>query len=259
MSPESDLLYAVLALQMNFITKDQMVECGALWASDRKKNLPSILDAKGYLKPSAKTALAAMVEAQMEQYGDPSMSLAALSVDMDIRGSLLDLPLDEKVRGTLMKHVEARRAVPIEPDAMETIVVFKPREEDRYQHGAEIGRGGLGRVVAARDTILERDVAVKEMLRGAENVETLKRFLREGEVAGRLSHPNVIPVHDIGVREDGGGKTPYFVMTRIEGRDLKEIIQAVEKGEGCDRHDFSRPPSEHRKYASRSLRRARAM
>jgi serine/threonine protein kinase/formylglycine-generating enzyme required for sulfatase activity len=96
-------------------------------------------------------------------------------------------------------------------------------------------------VVAARDTVLERDVAIKEMLSGADSVETLKRFLREGEVAGRLSHPNVIPVHDIGVREDGGEKTPYFVMTRIEGRDLKEIIKAVEKGEGRDRHDFSRP------------------
>ena len=50
MSQESDLLYAVLALQMNFVTKDQMVECGALWASDRKKSLPSILEEKGYLK-----------------------------------------------------------------------------------------------------------------------------------------------------------------------------------------------------------------
>ena len=166
MSQESDLLYAVLALQMNFISKDQLVECGALWASDRKKSLPSILDGKGYLKPSARTALDAMVQAQMEAFGDPGRSLAALPVDDDVRRSLLDLPLSDKVRGTLMEfRPGASRPAP--QDATETIVMTRTREE-RYRLGAEIGRGGLGRVVAARDTVLERDVAIKEMLSGAD-------------------------------------------------------------------------------------------
>ncbi len=104
MSQDTDLLYAVLALQMNFVTKDQMVECGALWASDRSKSLPSILDERGYIAPEAKTALDALVKAQVKQHGAPEKSLVQLEVAEDIRRSLLDLPLDDKVRGTLMEH-----------------------------------------------------------------------------------------------------------------------------------------------------------
>jgi len=263
MTQQTDLLYAVLALQMNFISKDQLVECGALWASDRSRSLPSIMDEKGYLVPEAKAALEGMVKAQIKVQGDPEKSLAAMPVDEDMRRSLLALPLDDKVRGTLMEHRPGRgepRVRPYGADAVETIVVSKPREESRYRLGAEIGKGGLGRVVAAEDTVLGRQVAVKEMLAGAKSPDLIKRFLREGEVAGKLLHPNIVPVFDVGVREetaDVGGaaeghgdprrrphetrKVPYFAMGRIVGRDLKEIIKAVENGEEKARHDFSRP------------------
>jgi serine/threonine protein kinase len=109
-------------------------------------------------------------------------------------------------------------------------VTLAPLREDRYEMGAEIGRGGLGRVVEAKDRVLGRGVAIKEMMRETGSTDLLKRFLREGEIAGRLSHPNVIPVHDIGIREEGARRVPYFVMARIFGRDLKEILEAVERG-----------------------------
>ena len=66
MSAESDLLRVVLALQMGFVTKEQVVECGALWAEDRRKPLTEILAEKGFLKPGAKTALEGMVQAKIE-------------------------------------------------------------------------------------------------------------------------------------------------------------------------------------------------
>ncbi|MHC5039749.1 MAG: protein kinase domain-containing protein [Planctomycetota bacterium] len=103
-------------------------------------------------------------------------------------------------------------------------------EKTRYVLGEEIGRGGLAKVLAAKDIQLGREVAVKEMTRGDEDPVLLKRFLREGEVAGRLMHPNVVPVFEVGVRKEGGRKIPYFAMGRIVGRDLREIIQAVERG-----------------------------
>jgi serine/threonine-protein kinase len=242
MSAESDLLRVVLALQMGFVTKEQVVECGAVWADDRSRRLTDLLQEKGYLKPTARQGLDVMVKAKVEEYaGDPGQSLAALSMDHDIHQSILSLPLDEQVRDTLMKHDWARRAVPVEPVAPETIVVTKPREEERYRLGTELGRGGLGRVLVAEDTVLGREVAIKEMLEGVGSAQTLKRFLREGEVAGRLLHPNIVPVFDVGVREDGERKTPYFAMGKIAGRDLQVILRAVEDGEGKARHDFSRP------------------
>ncbi|MHC5040304.1 MAG: bifunctional serine/threonine-protein kinase/formylglycine-generating enzyme family protein, partial [Planctomycetota bacterium] len=121
--------------------------------------------------------------------------------------------------------------------------------DDRYQLGREIGRGGLGRIVEAKDTVLGRDVAIKGVLSGKGSSGTMRRFLREGEVAGRLSRPSVIPIHDIGVREEGSKRIPYFVMTRIAGRDLQAIIRAVYQGHfgdddseaGDPRIEFNRP------------------
>jgi len=179
MNQDSDLLRVVLALQMGFVTKDQVVECGALWAEDRKKPLIEILTDKGYLKPTARQGLDVMVKAKVEEYGgDPAQSLEGLSLDDDLQKSLLALPLGDEVKGTLLE-LKARPA----SDAIETVVLTKSKEE-RYQTGAEIGRGGLGRVVAARDTVLGREVAIKEMLKGAERPDILKRFLLEGEIAG---------------------------------------------------------------------------
>ncbi|MHC4780096.1 MAG: serine/threonine-protein kinase, partial [Planctomycetota bacterium] len=238
MSAESDLLRVVLALQMGFVTKDQVVECGAVWAEDHSKPLTEVLADKGYLKPGAKSGLDVMVKAKMEEYGgDPAQSLAGSTIDPDLQKSLLALPIDDVAKGTLM---ELKASAP-PSDAVGTIVLSQPREESRYRLGAELGRGGLGRVMAAEDTILGRQVAVKEMLHGAGNSGLLRRFLREGEVAGRLLHPNIVPVFDVGVREDGSKKTPYFAMGRILGRDLKEILKAVEGGDEEACHDFSRP------------------
>ena len=235
MAQNSDLLYAVLALQMGFISKDQMVEAGAVWASNPKRSLPAIFAAKGFLEPDAKAALDALVKAKIKQCGDPGKSLAALPMDEDVRKSLLALPLGDAVKGTLLELKARPPAAPVE-----TVVLTKAREE-RYLLGAEIGRGGLGRVSEAKDTVLGREVAVKEMIRGTNDAGLLKRFLREGEIAGRLMHPNIVPVFDVGVREEQGRKTPYFAMGRIHGRDLKEILRAVEAGEGNARHEFGRP------------------
>ncbi|MHC5080141.1 MAG: protein kinase domain-containing protein [Planctomycetota bacterium] len=114
------------------------------------------------------------------------------------------------------------------------------RGEKRYVREEEIGRGGLGRVVAAKDAVLGRDVAIKEMDRGAGDSHLLRRFLREGEIAGRLQHPNIVPVFDVGIREEEGRKIPYMVMGRIAGRDLGRIIRDVEKGEATIRATYTR-------------------
>ncbi|MHC4600255.1 MAG: serine/threonine-protein kinase, partial [Planctomycetota bacterium] len=251
MSAESDLLRVVLALQMGFVTKEQVVECGALWAEDRSNPLTEILAKKGYLLPTAKTALDAVVRAKVDACGgDPARSLAALPISDDIQTSLLALPLDEEVRDSLLllnadaagAPDDATHPPPVHTDA-KTVILETPGES-RYRLGAEIGKGGLGRVVAATDTVLGREVAVKEMVHRTHNADLLKRFLCEGEIAGRLSHPNIIPVLDIGTREpvgEPGSPRPYIVMTRIQGRDLKEILRSVEKGEGNARLNFSRP------------------
>jgi hypothetical protein len=92
----------------------------------------------------------------------------------------------------------------------------------RYELGAEIARGGMGRVVEARDTRLGRTVAIKEATAG--DADTLRRFAREIEITARLEHPAIVPVHDAGTLPDG---QPFYVMRKIAGRGLDALVKAA--------------------------------
>ena len=86
----------------------------------------------------------------------------------------------------------------------------------RFQLQGELGRGGMGRVLEARDPELRRSVAVKVLVDPSEVTEAqLSRFVAEAQITSQLEHPNIIPVHEMGLSEDG---QLYFVMKKVEGR-----------------------------------------
>lgn len=93
---------------------------------------------------------------------------------------------------------------------------------DRYEIEKLIGEGGMANVYLARDTILDRRVAVK-VLRGdlAGDEKFVRRFQREALSASSLSHPNIVEIYDVG--EDEGNF--YIVMEYIEGKTLKQLIK----------------------------------
>ncbi len=97
---------------------------------------------------------------------------------------------------------------------------------DRYVLERQVGAGGMATVYLARDVRHKRLVAVKVVrpeLGGRLGVE---RFLREIELAARLQHPNILPVFDSGVVDDGDGSpVPYFVMPYVEGQTLRQQLQ----------------------------------
>ena len=95
----------------------------------------------------------------------------------------------------------------------------------RYRLGAVIGRGGMGAVWRARDELLNRDVAIKEIvwpdqLDPAERETARRRAVREAQLAARLSHPNVVGVYDI-LEEDG---RPCIVMELVPFRSLRDAV-----------------------------------
>ncbi len=93
---------------------------------------------------------------------------------------------------------------------------------ERYKLGRRIGKGGMGEVMAARDVQIARDVAIKRMRAADPSDKAIARFLREAMVQGRLEHPAVVPVHEIGRDADG---LPYFVMKKLTGTQLAKILE----------------------------------
>ncbi|MDX6635625.1 MAG: eukaryotic-like serine/threonine-protein kinase [Solirubrobacterales bacterium] len=94
----------------------------------------------------------------------------------------------------------------------------------RYKLEAKLGSGGMSTVYLARDTTLDRQVAVKVLHREmSEQEDQLQRFRQEARAVAKLSHPNVVAVIDAG--EDGGH--PYIVFEYVEGETLKQRINRV--------------------------------
>ncbi len=95
-------------------------------------------------------------------------------------------------------------------------------ETTRYQGSTELGRGGLGRVMLARDHRLGREVAIKQL--SAPSPTNRARFVREVQLTAQLEHPGIVPIYDAGVDEQG---EPYYAMRRVSGETLTERVAAT--------------------------------
>src|SRR6266446_1167346 len=92
---------------------------------------------------------------------------------------------------------------------------------NQYRITATVGAGGMGEVFCARDTRLNRDVAVKVLPKDfVADADRLRRFEQEAKTLAALNHPNVLTIHDAGVHEGA----PYLVSELLEGKTLREEI-----------------------------------
>jgi len=106
----------------------------------------------------------------------------------------------------------------------------------RYELTHTLGEGGVGEVIKARDNDIERDVAIKRLrpeMNGSH--ATVLRFAEEVRTVGRLEHPNIVPIHDVGIHPNG---EYFFVMKYVEGETLESIIEKLAAGD----------PAYHKKY-----------
>jgi serine/threonine protein kinase/formylglycine-generating enzyme required for sulfatase activity len=235
-SSDRNLLFGILALQMDFISRDALIAAMHAWMLDKAKPLGQILREQRHLTEADHALLEAMVRRHLERHGDnPRNSLAALSFAGPLCQDLQRLP-DSDLHASLARvstagsgHSDATLNQP-SPGPMPSrtrFLILRPHAE-----------GGLGKVFVARDEELKREVALKEIQQyHADNPESRARFLREAEVTGSLEHPGIVPVYGLGTYTDG---RPYYAMRFIKGDSLKDAIAAFHAAEREGRSDSER-------------------
>jgi len=140
-----------------------------------------------------------------------------------LRGAPLEASAVLQDRGiTLVETLHATPPVPL-PAADGPLCL------GRFQTLGEIGRGGMGRVLEASDPELGRTVAVKVLIDPSEVSDAqLARFAAEARITSQLEHPNIVPIYDMGATAEG---LVFFVMKKVVGRSLREIIDALAAGD----------------------------
>jgi serine/threonine-protein kinase len=93
---------------------------------------------------------------------------------------------------------------------------------ERYKVLSRLGKGGMGEVMAVRDQTIGREVALKRSRRAEPSERLLERFLREAGIQGRLEHPAIVPLYDLG--HDAAG-APYFTMKKLAGVTLAKLLE----------------------------------
>ena len=96
----------------------------------------------------------------------------------------------------------------------------------RYEIREVLGKGGMGVVYKAFDTVLKRDLALKTILDIADR-KAVELFNKEYEVLASISHPNIVEIFDLGEYEEDGEHIPYFVMPLLNGMPLDMVIKTA--------------------------------
>ncbi|MDP1589977.1 MAG: WD40 repeat domain-containing serine/threonine-protein kinase [Prosthecobacter sp.] len=99
-----------------------------------------------------------------------------------------------------------------------------PDAEEPFIFGRRIAQGGMGAILEASDCKLGRTIAVKVMLDANASAEQAQRFVQEAAVLGRLEHPNIVPIHDLG--RDSEGQL-FYTMKLVKGRTLQHILDKL--------------------------------
>ncbi len=99
--------------------------------------------------------------------------------------------------------------------------------EKKYEIGNTIAQGGMGAVLTARELTIERNVAMKLML-DSTGQDDLLRFISEAKVTGQLEHPNIVPVHELGVDEK---EQVFYTMKYVRGITMRKILDLLLEGQ----------------------------
>jgi serine/threonine-protein kinase len=152
--------------------------------------------------------------------GDLSPEIAEPQVQ---RLETLVPPTETQAAGTLPRR---STILPVVKDGPPPRLIHIPQE--RYAQVRLLGEGGMGTVALAQDQDIGRPVAIKTLRSRFNGPSGVARFVDEIHTVGRLEHPNIVPIHDVGIAEDG---SYFFVMKYVEGDTLEDVIERLKAGD----------------------------
>jgi serine/threonine-protein kinase len=227
---DRNLLFGILALQVEFIGKEALIKAVKAWVSEKSRPLGLVLLDQGALDRDRYALVEGLVREHLKQHGgDVQKSLAAVGAVGSVR-EVLQAIADPDVQATLTHIPPTVLTVGGTPSAADLAVGTPSVPGLRFRILRPHARGGLGQVSVARDEELHREVALKEIQdRHADHAEARARFLLEAEVTGGLEHPGIVPVYGLGHYADG---RPFYAMRFIRGDSLQEAVERFHSAEG---------------------------
>jgi eukaryotic-like serine/threonine-protein kinase len=224
---DRNLLFGVLALQMDFVTREAFLSAIAAWVREKARPLGEFLVERHSLAEGDFVLLSAIADEHVAHYaeGIPKGLTASLrpldSVQRDLE-KVGDPEVQAGIARLVAMQRSARAEEPTLPPEGEAHGRDLPRGQERFEVLQKHAMGGLGEVYVAYDRELNREVALKRLQeRHAGSADSRIRFLIEAEITGGLEHPGIVPVYGMGMADDG---RPYYAMRFIRGKTLRTAI-----------------------------------
>ncbi len=217
MDTDQNLLFGVLALQVDLLDAGQFAEACSAWAARKTQPLAALIQERGWISAAERAHVEFLLHRKLRKHGgDAHASLIAVSDDR-ARGVIAGIA-DVDVRQSLAE-LSTR-----EDRTLISTVAHEPGSRQRYTLTGLHAHGGIGQVWLALDGDLGRQVALKELRpERAGDTALASRFIEEARITGQLEHPGIVPVYELARRPDDG--QPFYTMRFIHGRTLAEAAR----------------------------------
>jgi serine/threonine protein kinase/WD40 repeat protein len=224
---DRNLLIAVLAVQLKGLSPERVMEIAMAWSVDPSKSLAQHLQDRNLLSSEDADLLVRLAGETVAAFGDD----AERALDSIAGGATMR----RSIAGVRPRAGQEGMPIGGNPPYDEAIELSGMRETPgRYSHISEYARGGMGRVLLVHDAHLGRDIALKELLIPhdrespspaispmRESGAALERFLQEARITGQLEHPSIVPVYELGRRDNG---TLYYTMRLVRGDTMSVAL-----------------------------------
>jgi hypothetical protein len=234
-----DLLVAVLAVLTDAIPRSRLAGVLKTWSEKCEEPLADALKAATGLDDERFRALECLAAAHLKTHQDDlRLSLQALGAQA-LTDNVLTEPDDSDLRTLVSPTSEDESTIPMDQEShrgqelgfsLDPFLRAKASagaKDERFKLIRPHAQGGIGQVWLARDSELQREVAVKEIQpRFAGREDQRARFVLEAEITGSLEHPGIVPVYSLGRNAEG---RPYYAMRFIKGESLQVAIRRFHK------------------------------